>query len=212
MSRLGRAALGLVLLVLATAGLLAVCETYRGEAALAAAQTAEAHGEAPLAIAAARVALEARVPYTEHAAHASTLLERLAARAKEARDPATAALALRVARQGAEATGDDERAEALRLQERALAAPVMVPGSEAPGSEGARPEATEPVRRPSELRATGLGRGPVGLPVQLAMVLGIALLGAAFVGALQRPAVSRRLCFGLSVAGTVVLAAARFFA
>lgn len=193
MTRMAWAAVGLVLLVSTTFGMLAALETYRGRVALATAQTAEAHGEYSEAIAAARVAIEAHVPYTDHAEHASTLLERLAARAKESRDSTTAALALRVGRQAAEAIGNDARAAELRARERDLAGPA-------------------PVEQPREPRATGVGRGPIGLGSQLTCALGIALLGAALVCTLRRPALPRRLCFALSALGTVVLAASRFLA
>lgn len=196
-------ALAVLSLLLAAAVLLAGLERARGSAALAEAQVAESRGELPLAIAAARVAAEARVPYTDHADNALALLERVADRARASRDPATASLALRVARQAAQATGQGAREASLRQRlredEAALEkAPVQLGG--------------ETAQRPAEPRATGAGRGSIGALAQLGMVLGVALLALALLFALRGPAARLRLCFALSACGTLVLALARSLA
>lgn len=169
---------------------LAGLERARGAAALSEAQAAEAQGDLPAAIAAARIAAEARVPYTQHADHALDLLERCAERASVSRDPAGATLALAVARQAAEATGQHERAAALAQKEASLL----------------------PDGAPSSTRPTGFGRGPVGLASRLGMFAGVAVLIAALGVALGRKGAPLRVCAALSVLGTALLVAARLLA
>lgn len=182
--------------------LLAGLERARGRAALGEAEAAHARGELPLAIAAARVAAEARVPYTGHADGASMLLETIAEQAVAARDPATAGLALRVARQAAEATQQTERARTLGLREQAVEAakkPNELPDPQATPLE---PGAVPPMSRP-----TGVGRGPVTLAAQIAMTVG----ALAILGALAAAWWARRLRWGLLALalGTALLAVAR---
>lgn len=193
--------LAVLSIALLAVALLAGLERARGAAALSEAQAAEGRDDLAAAIAAARVAAEARVPYTHHADHALDLLERTAERARAGRDPSTAALALRVARQAAQATGQTEREERFRTKERELAADK-------------KPDATfaQEGQKPSEPRATGTGRGPIGLGSQLGIALGVTLLTAALVLATRKPAVPARLWVGLSALGTVVLALVRLLA
>lgn len=103
--------------LLAVVGLGAL-ETHRGEGALRDAEAARAAGNWPAAITAAKVAAEARVPYTHHASAALDLLERIASEAEAAREADSAALARRIAVPIADADGDGDRAARLRSQEK----------------------------------------------------------------------------------------------
>lgn len=193
-----------LLVVGVAVALLAGLERARGRSALAEAQAARLRGELPLAIAAARVAAEARVPFTEHADAALTLLESLADDAVTARDPAMAGLALRVARQAAEATQQAERAQSLGLREHAVE--TAKKATELAGDPLAAPP--EPgMPSPAAVRPTGIGRGPVSWVAQLAMTLGVLSVG----GALAAVWWSRRLRWGaaLGAVGTALLAVAR---
>lgn len=183
--------LGVTSVALLALAMLAGLERARGAAALSEAQAAEGRDDYPTAIAAARVAAESRVPYTHHADHALDLLERTAERAKIAREPATAALALRVARQAALATGRTERERALARKEEELFA--------------------QPEQKQTAPRPTGTGRGALGPVPQLGMMVGVAAFAAALWLALRREP-RPKLCAALSALGTLVLAAARLFA
>ncbi len=193
-----RGALAALSVVLLAVALLAGLERARGTAALAEAQAAQERGELPLAIAAARVAAEARVPYTSHADAALALLEQIADSTEGTRNSATAVLALRVARQAAEATQQVERARALGLRESALEAAKAT--ELAPDPRDAQAASAPP-------RPTGIGRGAVAPLAQLAMTLGA--LG--ILAALAWVAVQRRLRWGVALvtAATALLVLAR---
>lgn len=196
-------AAALAVLVVTTV-LLAGLERARGQAALGEAEAARLKRDLPLAIAAARVAAEARVPYTSHADRALRLLETMGEEAVVARDPATAMLALSVARQAAEATQQLDRARALGLRVHSIetakrSTEVPVDAQTVPPDPAATPaRATRP---------TGVGRGPLSASAQGAMTLG----AMAALAALAAVWWATRLRWGVLVlaVGTALLAAAR---
>lgn len=169
-------------LLLTFAGLGAL-EVQRGERALAQAEAATEARDWPTAIAAARVAAEARVPYTDHGTRAREMLERIATRASDARDPDAAEVALRLAEQLAVATGDEARRERLRSK-RDSDAPVRGSG--------------------------GHQRGPRSELGMLASVLGVLLWIAGVI--MVKRAGTLRWVLGLSASGSVCLVLARLLA